>query len=75
MNEVGATAIGAEIDTIDDAVSDVGTQALGLATQVFHHLGACSPIGIAGEVIDFGGLCQLSTADRAFVNHWLKART
>ena len=61
----------ADVDASDFALANLCTEAQGLLADVFHHIGAVDALGIAGEVLDFGGLGELSAGLHTFINDGL----
>ena len=56
----GTIGTGGEIDTDNLAIADIGAETLGLTAQVEHHLVAIDSVGVAREILDLGGLGELS---------------
>ena len=65
----------AQVGLHDDAVANVGTEALGLLADVHHHLVAVNTLRIAGEILNNRGLGELATGLYASILHWLEVGT
>ena len=63
-----------EVHLGDPTVAHVGVKALGLRLQVHHHLGTVDALGVAWEVVHFGGFRELTARLHALVQNGFHVR-